>query len=733
MAEQDEHCEDVFQLKLGAIPSHTKVIIRLKYVGLIEAENNVVDGKGQSFARFTLPTVLNPRYQPPDVTDKGTFESLECKGGVKAYSFNFNAELNMPVAVLNVSSPLDTFDTDWTSSDRKTAKVKLSSDFKYDHDLQMTIHMDGQLASFAVYERGQQHADGIIGMDCLMTQWMPDFSHVRDAQELRTELYFVIDRSGSMSGDRIQKAAQALLLFLKSIPIGCRFQIIGFGNTFNTLFPEPVEYNDDNAKRALDYQRELEADMGGTEVLPALHEAFRSPLTGAGWYKQIIFLTDGEVGNADEVVGLVGSNVHQARVFSVGLGMGASSYLVEGVARAGRGVSAFVRDNNELRTVTMKILKSALQPRACNVQVKWDVKAQRADGTLTPVEITPVPQEIPPIFDGCFLTVYGLFTSGDGASLTGKISLECDVLSTPQTFQINMAEVMKRSTASGNNLVVPDLPLHRLAGKCQLNELSDKHKSLIMRDENNPFDDADVVKQKSKNEDPAVAEIRVKLERLSCCINVMCPFTAFIGVDPVKNETVTQPVPHRPRMTGHFPNLPVLLACGTTVAVPKCAKGVARASTQVLCGSRGSPMTRFCGDFAGPCGMINTESAQCALPESDKLLALADLQSPTGFWELDEKLAKQLDMSVAQIKTACPSNWSEDVKVPVSDKVWATVLVLAYLNLCLSDRSDEWSLFSRKARTWLEAQATTVASDAKLITALCDTLMKKAQIALHPK
>lgn len=41
-----------------------------------------------------------------------------------------------------------------------------------------------------------------------------------------------------MSGDRIQKAAQALLLFLKSIPVGCRFQVIGFGSTFATLFPE---------------------------------------------------------------------------------------------------------------------------------------------------------------------------------------------------------------------------------------------------------------------------------------------------------------------------------------------------------------------------------------------------------------------------------------------------------------------------------------------------------------
>lgn len=64
MAEQDIHCEDIFQMKLGAIPSHTKVIIRLKYVGLLDAENEVVDGKKQSVARFTLPTVLNPRYQP---------------------------------------------------------------------------------------------------------------------------------------------------------------------------------------------------------------------------------------------------------------------------------------------------------------------------------------------------------------------------------------------------------------------------------------------------------------------------------------------------------------------------------------------------------------------------------------------------------------------------------------------------------------------------------------------
>lgn len=64
MARQDEHCEDVFQMKLGAIPSGTEVTIRLKYVGFLEGENTDVDGKKQSVAKFVLPTVLNPRYQP---------------------------------------------------------------------------------------------------------------------------------------------------------------------------------------------------------------------------------------------------------------------------------------------------------------------------------------------------------------------------------------------------------------------------------------------------------------------------------------------------------------------------------------------------------------------------------------------------------------------------------------------------------------------------------------------
>ncbi|VDP91228.1 unnamed protein product [Echinostoma caproni] len=197
MAEQDEHCEDLFQLKLGAIPSKAKVTVRIKYVGLIDAENTECDGKKQSIARFTLPTVLNPRYRPQDM-NKGEFQPLSEEGGLKPYVAKFHAEINMPLTVVSVTSPVDKFDTEWTSSDHKMAKVKLTSELKGDHDFQMIIHMDGHLSTFAVCEHGHTEASNILGMDCLMTQWMPDFSQFQHKQELRTELFFIIDRSGEL-------------------------------------------------------------------------------------------------------------------------------------------------------------------------------------------------------------------------------------------------------------------------------------------------------------------------------------------------------------------------------------------------------------------------------------------------------------------------------------------------------------------------------------------------------
>ncbi|KAA0194704.1 hypothetical protein FBUS_07214 [Fasciolopsis buskii] len=64
---------------------------------------------------------------------------------------------------------------------------------------------------------------------------------------------------------------------------------------------------------------------------------------------------------------------------------------------------------HELRAATMKILSAALQPRASNVRIQWNLKSSDGSGHLVPLDIVPVPQSVPPIFSGHFATVFGLF------------------------------------------------------------------------------------------------------------------------------------------------------------------------------------------------------------------------------------------------------------------------------------------------------------------------------------
>ncbi len=62
-----------------------------------------------------------------------------------------------------------------------------------------------------------------------------------------------------------------------------------------------MDYTKEHMKTALTYQAKMDADMGGTNVLDALKSIYDKPVTGDGWYRQLIFLTDGDVYNQDEV------------------------------------------------------------------------------------------------------------------------------------------------------------------------------------------------------------------------------------------------------------------------------------------------------------------------------------------------------------------------------------------------------------------------------------------------
>ena len=116
-------------------------------------------------------------------------------------------------------------------------------------------------------------------------------------EEVFSEILFVVDRSGSMAGGKINRVKETLQLFLKSIPEGTLFNIIGFGTNFKKLFEGgSVEYNEKNVAAALEHVNGMTANMGGTDILKPLMAIFGEKAK-PGIPRQIFLLTDGEVNN----------------------------------------------------------------------------------------------------------------------------------------------------------------------------------------------------------------------------------------------------------------------------------------------------------------------------------------------------------------------------------------------------------------------------------------------------
>ncbi|KAF5397219.1 hypothetical protein PHET_09779 [Paragonimus heterotremus] len=122
------------------------------------------------------------------------------------------------------------------------------------------------------------------------------------------------------------------------------------------------------------------------------------------------------------------------------------------------------------------------------------------------------------------------------------------------------------------------------------------------------------------------------------------------------------------------------------------------------------------------------------LPESkplDKCLMLADLQQIVGSWELNEELAKLLEIRLETLRSTLPKSWPSHASVNVTNTVWATAVIIAYFELRLTEQKDEWELLTDKARRWLLDQALAFDKDVTVARRLCDNLLELAKQMLE--
>ena len=118
---------------------------------------------------------------------------------------------------------------------------------------------------------------------------------------------FLIDQNGSMSGENIKIASQALILFLQSLPVGSYYQIIGFGSSFVLYDELPKENNKKNIKISIKIIENLNANLGGTDIyqpLKHIYDSFQDYIK-INLRKNIFLLTDGAISDKDGTLELI--------------------------------------------------------------------------------------------------------------------------------------------------------------------------------------------------------------------------------------------------------------------------------------------------------------------------------------------------------------------------------------------------------------------------------------------
>ena len=173
------------------------------------------------------------------------------------------------------------------------------------------------------------------------------------------ELTFIIDTSGSMGGQSIIQAKSALLEGLSDLRPYDTFNVVAFESSARRLFTMTKPATDKALKIAKQWVQSLKAD-GGTEVMPAFMEAIEGSTDPTSRLRQIVFLTDGAVGNEQEVFQFIRDNLGNQRLFMVGIGSAPNSHFMAEAAHFGRGTFTHIGDVNEI-SAKVKILFDQLK------------------------------------------------------------------------------------------------------------------------------------------------------------------------------------------------------------------------------------------------------------------------------------------------------------------------------------------------------------------------------------
>ena len=344
--------------------------------------------------RFRFPMVVNPRYMPGGTVAEPELQSTWAPGEVGEDSETASAE---PEA-LRLQPPVldDDIECDDGPENPVTLMVELDAgmplEFVQSWSHELAVSEDGDKLviqpatgtvpadrDFVLEWRPQQghepQAAAIVeehdGAEYLLLMVMPP-APTEKAIRVPKETIFVLDRSGSMAGAPMRQAKEALLDALDRLSPEDRFNVVLFSHEAEKLFEHSVPADSVHVADAKARLASVEGD-GGTEMMSALEAALDDADGGGldGVLRQVIFMTDGSVGNEEELFGTIRSKLGRSRLFTVGIGSAPNSYFMRKAAEFGGGTFTFIGDSYEVASKMNELFTKIEHPVLRDLKLSW--------------------------------------------------------------------------------------------------------------------------------------------------------------------------------------------------------------------------------------------------------------------------------------------------------------------------------------------------------------------------
>jgi Ca-activated chloride channel family protein len=671
----DQVRPNLFAASVGNLLPQEEVVVRLTYVAPLERQGDEV--------RLKIPTTVAPRYIPAEQLEKMDRAELErlapptVIGGVP-YGLTLTVDFEGWSTVRSVecaSHPVR------VHTDKRRVAVELAgTDIQLDQDVVVTFTMAKEPVPTALVAQDEQ-GDTVI---------MLDLAAPPAGRHQPAEVVFVVDCSGSMMGSSIAAARNALLLCLRSLQKGDLFNVVFFGSSHRKLFDESRAFDQGSLDEATRAVADIDADLGGTEILSPLRDVLggrRGRLP-----RRVLLLTDGEVGNEQEVIELATRHADSATIFTLGIGYGASDYLVDGLARASGGWAEFVHPNERIEPKVMRQMARVGAGEGGEMHVDWD--------GLTPDLVTPA--ELPPLFPGSTLTVYARVPKHTVAAARKKgEALELAVVQKTAEGETRLPATLDLAA------VEADLTIPRLFAREAIRDLEERRGELF-----GARGSAQTSRKAGKAE-KAILELATRY-------SLMSSQTSFVAVEERSEEergeigdAELRRIPVALLRDWHGTDRGLhLLSLGSALpqrldlrTMMASDQGLSWGPRMGFAGAAQAAMSPVSPLFAATPMMADFESDTRDTSVGDPLTGLAVCQRADGSWTASDVLEEATGLDEKALREAASElGLSGDE----GEAVVATMAVLHVLMRDYADRRDEWVLLANKAESWLKGTGVVV-------------------------